>query len=330
VAQPFDGNRRPLRRRLQRRYQQRHGLESPPGLTRLTIGVGGLTRLYWLAPPPPGDNRGAPLLLVLHGAGGQGPGTAALTALDARGPAAGFVAVFPDGVNRVWNDSRGASQLRRREGVDDVAFLQALVSELASQGRARATGVYLTGISNGALMSEHIARHGLLPVAGIGLVAGPGTETSRAAMPRPANPARVILFSGTADPLVPYAGGPIGFGRLARRRGGTGRRGLAVAAEVSANEWAAANGVGGAPRIERLTPPGDLPVTCITREQAGRPPVILYRIEGGGHTWPGGAQYLPARFIGPVARTLDATGIMLAQFRQNESTTPTSRGQVPL
>jgi polyhydroxybutyrate depolymerase len=41
----------------------------------------------------------------------------------------------------------------------------------------------------------------------------------------------------------------------------------------------------------------------------------LYRIEGGGHTWPGGAQYLPARIIGPVASELDATGIMLQAFQ---------------
>jgi polyhydroxybutyrate depolymerase len=42
--------------------------------------------------------------------------------------------------------------------------------------------------------------------------------------------------------------------------------------------------------------------------------VALYRIDGGGHTWPGGAPYLPERFIGPVARSLDASGTLLAQF----------------
>jgi polyhydroxybutyrate depolymerase len=39
--------------------------------------------------------------------------------------------------------------------------------------------------------------------------------------------------------------------------------------------------------------------------------VVLYRIEGGGHGWPGGPQFLPAAFIGPVPRRLDATGILL-------------------
>jgi polyhydroxybutyrate depolymerase len=55
----------------------------------------------------------------------------------------------------------------------------------------------------------------------------------------------------------------------------------------------------------------------------GRPAaVVLYRVEGGGHTWPGGGQYLPARIIGPVARTLDATGEMLEQFRSQETGLP--------
>jgi poly(3-hydroxybutyrate) depolymerase len=47
----------------------------------------------------------------------------------------------------------------------------------------------------------------------------------------------------------------------------------------------------------------------------GGPPVVLYRIEGGGHGWPGGPQYAPARVIGPVPRDLDATAILLDMVR---------------
>jgi polyhydroxybutyrate depolymerase len=289
-----------------------------------------VVRSYWHAPAPRAASAGAPappLLIVLHGAGGQGPGTAALSGLDRRGPEAGFFTVFPDGVARVWNDSRDATRLKRRAGVDDVAYLQMLVARLASEGRARGDRVYLAGISNGGLMSEHLARHALLPVAGIGLVAGPGTQTSRTAQPRPVRPAAVVMFSGTADPLVPYAGGPIGFGRGRRgrrdARGANGVRGVAVAAETVAADWAAANGMQGLAVAEQLPrASGDIPVTRISWRSAGRPPVVLYRIEGGGHTWPGGGQYLSARIIGPVARTLDATGVMLEEFRTQETAIP--------
>jgi len=39
--------------------------------------------------------------------------------------------------------------------------------------------------------------------------------------------------------------------------------------------------------------------------------VVVYRIQGGGHGWPGGPQYLPARVVGLIPRHLDATGILL-------------------
>ena len=248
------------------------------------------------------DIRGGPLLVALHGAGSTGEGMAALTGLATRGPAAGWDVVFPDGSGRVWNDQRGAPRLRRREGVDDVGFLRALVARFA------APRTVLAGISNGALMSEHLARHGLVPVDGIALVAGPATELSRQAVPvpTPLRPTAVVMFSGTADPLVPYRGGPIGpLGRIASRR--QPGRGMAVAADTVATDWARANGYG-------PTPVASTPAPSVTRlgwEAAGLPSVVLYRLEGGGHTWPGGPQYLPSRLVGPVAR-LDATGIILS------------------
>ena len=308
-----------MRRRLRDRYQQRRRLVPPANLTEATISVDGLPRTYWSAEPP-AEPTSAPLLIALHGAGGQGPGMAALSGLATFGPAAGFTTVFPDGVQRVWNDSRTGKALRRREHIDDVGFLQALVARFTTEGRARGDRVYLAGMSNGALMSEHIARNGLLPVAGIGLVAGPGTQTSRTATPVPIRPATVVVFAGTADPLIPYAGGAIGLlGRMVQRRGNATERGLAVGAEAAVHDWATANGLTGPPDVTPLRSPSDLTVTRSTWHGESRPPVVLYRIEGGGHTWPGGSQYLPARLIGPITHTVDATAIILDQFRSWES-----------
>ncbi|MBV8949774.1 MAG: hypothetical protein JOZ99_02785 [Actinobacteria bacterium] len=310
-----------LRRRMQERSWRRLGLGASPALAAREIVVGAITRTYWVAPRPAGVAGPAPLLLVLHGGGGRGPGMAAMSALDRRGPAAGFVTVFPDGVGRVWNDARDAPALGRRRNVDDVTFLRALLDTLSADESARPDRVYLAGMSNGALMSEHLARQGLLPVAGVALVSGPGTQTSRRAAPRPVRPASVVVFSGTHDPLVPYAGGPIGrLGRMVQGRRGSGDRGLVVAAEDVARDWAAGNGVDGPPRIEPVPARGGLPVTRMAWWSEGRLPVVLYRVEGGGHAWPGGAPYLPERFIGATTPTLDATGILLEQFRAREAT----------
>jgi poly(3-hydroxybutyrate) depolymerase len=84
----------------------------------------------------------------------------------------------------------------------------------------------------------------------------------------------------------------------------------------SGADWAAGNGIGGPvferPAVsQRPAVAGDPPVTLLTWAAPGCLPVVLYRIEGGGHGWPGGPQFLPARAIGPISRYLDATGILL-------------------
>ena len=244
------------------------------------------------------------MLIVLHGAGGQGPGMAALTGLDRRGPAAGFVTVFPDGVNRVWNDTRDAPALRQRESVDDVRFLQSLVQTLGSQGRGRAQGVYLVGISNGALMSEHLARSGSAPGrrdrARRRSGHGDGARGDAAA-----GAARRRSWCSRALPIRWFRTGAVRSGSAGSCRV-RGRHGRAWDRGPGRGDG---HGVGAgerhrqAPLVGHSTPPRDLPVTLMSWRAQDAPPVFLYRIEGGGHTWPGGGQYLPARIIGRTART---------------------------
>ena len=57
--------------------------------------------------------------------------------------------------------------------------------------------------------------------------------------------------------------------------------------------------------------PGDLPVTRKKWARPGCHPATLYRIDGGGHGWPGGPQFRPSRAAGPVARHPDATALLL-------------------
>lgn len=318
-----------MRDALRRRMMARAGLVTPD-LPVQSLEVRGVTRTFAAVPGPDPD---APLLLVLHGAGGTGLGMAALTGLAQRGPAAGCAVAFPDGFMHVWNDRRGAPLLARREKVDDVAFLQALVEHLRPAPAAADPRVFAVGMSNGGFLSEYVGRHGLLDLAGVVLVASSATVASRSArpVPRPVRPLSFLAFHGTADPLVPYGGGSIGpLGRLAERASGRNPawagRGVAAPIEDVAADWAQAlsrSPAGPPPRADVLRPlphrepvagpPGDLAVERLSWPGPdGAPPsAVLYRIEGGGHTWPGGAPYLPARIVGPVVQHLDATGILL-------------------
>lgn len=104
--------------------------------------------------------------------------------------------------------------------------------------------------------------------------------------------------------------------RRAARHGDLPSERRTVPVETVARDWAASNGITGAPACEHLPDaPPDPPVTRLTWSAPGCRPVVLYRIEGGGPGWPGGPQYLSARIVGPIPRRLDASGILLDMVR---------------
>jgi polyhydroxybutyrate depolymerase len=248
----------------------------------------------------------------------DGQSMARFTGLATRGPAAGVTTVFPDGWKGMWHTARVPDQA---PDLDDALFLSALASHLEVLGAAESWPVFLAGVSNGAMFAEHVARHALLRVAGLFLVAGTALEVSRRRAPDPLLHATTVMMMGTADRYVPYQGGRLArsgiagviLRRRAARHGEQPGDDVVAGAEDVAADWALGNGIGTQPAIEEL-PPCDqehLPVTRKTWSAPGCHPVTLYRISGGGHGWPGGSQFPPTRAVGQVSRSLDATGILL-------------------
>jgi len=290
------------------------------GLVHAGLGGGDLDRSYWLAPAP---EAGAPLIVAFHGLGTNGRDMAAFTGLAARGPAAGFAVAFPDGTGQAWD---GAPHPTAPGRADDAAFVNALVSKLVEDGTARKGALFLVGLSNGALFVEHLARQGLVSPAGVMTVSGTARVTSRRAVPRPRASCAFVSVQGTADPIMPFEGGRAGgkglAGWLVRRRARSTGRGVGdqesevAGAEAVASDWAAARGTGAPPQFDSF-PISErrLHLTRTTWSEAGHPPVVLYSIEGGGHGWPGGPQYLPAWLIGRVSRDFDATAVLLEMAR---------------
>jgi len=303
----------------------RPGWQELGNLERRELTIAGIRRGYWLArvqstatsPASRGGPGTAPLLIVLHGSGMTGRAVARFTGLATRGPAAGMTVVFPDGWRGVWHAARPPDD---EPDLDDVLFLSTLSAHLEAIGVAQAWPVFLAGISNGARFAEHVARLGLLPVTGLFLVSGTALELSRRAAPLPLLRTTVTCVQGTGDPTFPYQGGPLTrrglAGALLRRRmarhGELPGEAVVAGAEETCADWAVGNGITTRPAIAEMpTAPGDLAVTRKTWSAPGCRPVTLYRVDGGGHGWPGGPQFMPARLIGTVARHLDATGILL-------------------
>lgn len=236
---------------------------------------------------PGGVRAGAPLVVVLHGAGGSAADVRANLGWDGLADRAGFVVAYPDGVARTWN-AGGCCGAARDRRVDDVAYLDALVA--AVRGTDGTGPVYAVGFSNGAMMAYAwaCARPGAL--AGVGAVAGARTVDC----PAPA-PLAVVAVHGTADQRVPVGGG----------RGPSGVTFPSLDASLAPFRAACPTG---AP--VDAAPVDAAPARVDDRTCAGGRHVVSAVLAGTPHVWPGAGAGAGTR-DGPP----DATGFLWARLR---------------
>lgn len=288
-----------------------------PDSTAGSVVAGGLVRTFRLYVPPSHDRtRPAPLLVALHGGGGTGAAMERLTlgGLNRLAARDGFVVVYPDGVERHWNDGRGIAEYRaHKENIDDVGHVSALIDHLAQTQGIDRSRVYAAGISNGGLFSQRLARELAPRIAAIGVVVALMSDKI-ALMRTPARPVPVLLMPGTEDPLVPWAGGDLGF------RGGR-KFGRVLSASETVAAWTALNRCAASPAVT-MEPDRDPQDGTRVRREAYGPcgegsEVVLYAVDGGGHTWPGGQQYLPESVIGRTSRDIDANEVLWTFFRKH-------------
>jgi polyhydroxybutyrate depolymerase len=271
----------------------------------------GLDRTYTLHVPPQGAKATRPLVIALHGGGGTAAGMPKLMnhELERLADKEDFLVVYPDGIDKHWNDGRpDTPDKTHREKTDDVGFIASLIDVLARDHAVDPKRVYVTGISNGAMMTHRLAADLPGKIAAIAPIAGSVpvglTAAATAGLPMP-----VLLMNGTEDPLVPYEGGDVKAGIL--------KRGKVVATSEVVKIYCARNH---ATKHDESELPGKDDGTQVFRErwlpEGKGAPVILYRIEGGGHTWPGGEQYLPAFVIGRTTRHFSACEVMWEFFKE--------------
>ncbi len=241
----------------------------------------------------------APLVIELHGRGIAPLMFELWTGYSALSDEAGFVLAMPAAIDEIWNDGRSGGPRRIR--ADDVGYLLSVVDHLADAGTVDPSRVYVVGMSNGANMAGRLAWERPERLAAIAQVAGTAA-VGVVAEPVPSAPIPVIQIHGTRDRANPYAGG---------RRTGLlmrllvrGASGPVVGVDAWAERWASVNGATAMP-TEAIG--GDVTV----RRWSGPTPasdLAFYRIDGGGHTWPGARAWMPPH-LGRVSRTLDATRV---------------------
>ncbi|GAA5177821.1 PHB depolymerase family esterase [Niveibacterium umoris] len=249
-------------------------------------------RHYLVATPVRSDVGKHPLIVLLHGHTGsaaqvlgQKHTAAPMSTWLAIADREGLVVVAPDGARgddgkQGWNDCRGDASSNPK--TDDVGFIDAIIAREIAEHAADPDRVFVMGMSNGGMMAFRQAiesRHGLAGFATIG--------ASMALQNRcrsPLTPVTALVVAGTADPLVPYTGGTVGF------HPGDARGGV-IGVEKAVDVW------------RRLAALPDTPATVTTFEHRdasdptrairtvwGEDPkrvqVELVKISGGGHIEP--------------------------------------------
>ena len=262
---------------------------------------------------PPGfsKDKPAPLVFALHGGGGNGrkfdQGTTQGT-LTAAADKRGVVLVFPEGINKHWCDGR--TEILKKKAYDDVGFISKIIDTMVKNYGIDPKRVYATGISNGGFMSVRLAMDLSEKIAAVAPVTAQVSKALKDKTPK--LPISIMIVNGTKDPLVPFDGGHIRLFRFGRSRG-------EILSTVSTVEhFRRYNGCDKTPKKSKLKDkaPDDGTTVEIEKYTGGKDgtEVILVKVIGGGHTWPGGKQYLRPRTIGTVCRDINASGMILDFF----------------
>ena len=185
---------------------------------REIFNYNGQSRSYILhLPPSYNEENEMPLVVVLHGGGGNAKNIEEVTGFSEKADEEGFIVVYPDGSGRfnryllTWNGGFCCGYALEHN-IDDVGFIRALIEYLQENFAINRNMIYVTGISNGGIMSYRLGAElsdifaAIAPVAGS--IGGQATEADKIwCIPEPDYPISVIVFHGKNDNRIPYDGG---------------------------------------------------------------------------------------------------------------------------
>ncbi len=277
----------------------------------------GRVRSYELHDPE-GLSAPAPLVIALHGRGDDGLGMEALTHFDELADREGFMVAYPDGLKNEWNFVRGVHGYDMSQ--DDTAFLVALIDHIGEDHAVDKTRVYLAGFSNGGLMVQRAACENPAPFAAFASVSAAlfggmpevcsETSTIRAPM---------LLINGTADTNIPWEGTSVE------------QNGQMIYITYPVSDtlgfWSVFNGCpldADTSDLPQLGESPDTEVRLFVMKCPTDTAVLLYRIAGGGHNWPGQKAGDPQ--MGSINRDIDASEEIWKFFAQQQrgSISPTA------
>jgi polyhydroxybutyrate depolymerase len=288
--------------------------------TNISLGADGEEGAYTVQAPASGGGP-RPVIFDLHAYGEPGPLQVTLSGLGSYGQTRGFVTVTP------WIEAQPQPSWHSYVGSQDLAWFGSLVTDVEADSCIDENRVFVAGYSNGAFMASAVACQYSGRVAAVAAVAGIQAESPC----KTKRPVPVVAFHGMADPLVHYDGtpsraaeelpAPNGRGRItsqqAREFGTRGifSKGPSIPGEAAA--WAKRNHCSATHGTSRIA----ADVSLLTWPCPHHADVDLYRIEGGGHTWPGSKDSTAlGGVLGRTTLSISADAAMWRFFRAHPLT----------
>jgi polyhydroxybutyrate depolymerase len=234
-----------------------------------------------------------PVVISLHGRLGNGKGMMSFADFRPIADREKFIVVCPDGIDRSWNAGRATPA--NKKGINDVKFIDQLITYIVNTYNGDAKRVYVTGMSNGGFMSSRLACELNNRIAAIAVV---GASMISEMNYHPGKPIPVMYIQGTEDTFVPFIGG--------KTKGVSGN--VYSHAEVL-KLWVGVDKCDETPVITNLPDKAGDGTSIIKEEYVNKTTgikVIGYTVTNGGHTWPGGTQYLPKFMVGKVSHNMNA------------------------
>jgi polyhydroxybutyrate depolymerase len=221
----------------------------------------------------------------------------------------GFIVVYPNAVKRNWNDGRLTNLKPGMAFVDDVGFISNIVAKVRNEYNIDSKRIFTTGMSNGGFMSSRllcdrsdIFRGGAILTATI--------SVDYIDKCTPEYPVGVMIMNGTGDPLVPYTGGQV---KVFKKE-----RGEIVSTDDFVAYWAGVLCNSDAHTSQDLPDYNAFDGSTVNvktfTDCKENTALVRYKIKGGGHTWPGGKQYLGKKIIGTTNRDINACEVIWTFF----------------
>ncbi len=280
-----------------------------PGDHLRKLDVEGHPRSYLVHVPPGYDpNQPTPVVLAYHGSTMNARMMATYSGLSKKADEAGFIAVYPNGFGHnkltlLFNPG-GLPEREGKTRPDDVAFTARLLDDLATVVNVDRRRVFATGLSNGGMMCYRLAAELSDRIAAIAPVAG----TIAIAHFLPKRPVPIVHFHGTADSIVAWNGPDETTASIFSFK----------PVDESIRLSALVNHCDPDPVTEELPNVEDDGTTVTRQTYKPRPngaEVILYKINGGGHTWPGHSSL--DRLLGPSTQDISANDVMWEFFQSH-------------